>query len=69
MKAKVQLEFKFARELKDNRKGVSKHLGSKRKPKVSVGILVSGAGDSVTKDVEKAVTVSNFLGSMKQYPQ
>lgn len=64
--------MKFAREVKDNRKGTSKHIESKRKPKASVGILLSGAGDSVTKDVEKAVTVSSFWGSVlagKVFPQ
>lgn len=53
MKVKAWLELKFAREVKDSRKGICKHIDSKRMPKASMGILLSDAGDAVTKDVEK----------------
>ena len=53
-KAKAQLELKPDREVKVNRKGCRRYTGSKRKAEENMGPLLHGAGDTVTKDMEKA---------------
>jgi len=40
--------------VKGNKKGFQKYINSKRKTRKNVGLLLNGAGDLVTKDMEKA---------------
>lgn len=59
--AKAQLELELAREMKGSRKGFCKDTGSKRKVKKSMHTLVSGEGDLVKSDREKADVHSDFF--------
>lgn len=52
--------MKLAREVKDGKKGFSKYIGSKRKVKENVGLLVSGAGELVTSDRERTEVLCLF---------
>lgn len=63
-KAKAQLELKLAREVKGDKKGFYKDIGSKRKAKESECSLLSGAGDLVTKEMEKAEVLNAFFASV-----
>lgn len=48
-RAKDHLELNLAKDVKDNKKGFSKCIGNKRKTRESVGPLLNGAGDLVTR--------------------
>jgi len=52
-KAKVHLEFKLTRDVKDNKKGFSNYISSKRKTRDNVGPLLNKVGALLTKDTEK----------------
>lgn len=62
-KAKAQLEVKLAREVKGNKKGFYKYIGSKRKGKEHVGPLLEGAGDLMTGDMRKDKVLKGFFSS------
>ena len=53
-KAKALLELKLVRDVKGNKRDFCKHMVSKRKPKETVGPLLRGARDLMTKGMEKA---------------
>ena len=60
-KAKVHLELNLATNVKGNKKGFYRHISSKRKTRENVGPLLNGAGDRVTKGMEKAKTLNIFF--------
>ncbi|GAB0179566.1 mitochondrial enolase superfamily member 1 [Grus japonensis] len=62
-KAKAQLQFSLARDIKENKKGFYKYIGDKRKTRENVGPLLNRTGDLVTQDVEKAVVLNAFFAS------
>ena len=49
--------------MKSNKKGFYKYINSKRKTRKNVGLLLNGAGDLVTKDMEKAEVFNAFFAS------
>lgn len=49
------------REVKVNRKGFCRYVGSKWKAEENMSPLLHGAGDSVTKDMEKAEILNAFF--------
>ncbi|GAB0204020.1 mitochondrial enolase superfamily member 1 [Grus japonensis] len=53
-KAKANLELNLVRGVKDNEKGFYKYINSKRKTRENMGQLLNGAGELVTRDMEKA---------------
>jgi len=52
-KAKVHLELNLARDVKDNKKGFFKYIGSKRKTRDNVGPLLNEVGVLVTEHTKK----------------
>lgn len=56
--------MKLAREVKGNKKGFYKYIGSKSKGKDHVGPLVKGAGDLVTGDMRKDKVLKDFFSSV-----
>lgn len=54
MKDQAQLQLEQVRDVKGDRKGCCSYTVSKRKTKENVCPLLSGAGDLVRKDMEKA---------------
>lgn len=50
----MQIELKLAREAKGNKKVLCKYTSSGKKTNENEGLLLSGAGNVVTRDVEKA---------------
>ncbi|KFO70779.1 hypothetical protein N303_15360, partial [Cuculus canorus] len=63
-KAKVQLELNLAREVTTNKKGFYRYISRKRKIKENVPPLVTGNGDHVSTDEEKAEVLNNFSASI-----
>uniref|UniRef100_A0A8B9PUS7 Immunoglobulin C1-set domain-containing protein n=1 Tax=Apteryx owenii TaxID=8824 RepID=A0A8B9PUS7_APTOW len=63
-KAKAHLELNVASDVKDNKKGFFKYIGSKRKTRENVGPLLNGVGALVTKDAEKAELLNAFFASV-----
>lgn len=49
----VQLELKLEREAKGKKKGLCKYTRSRKKTNENAGSLLSGAGDLVTRGMEK----------------
>ncbi|GAB0184094.1 mitochondrial enolase superfamily member 1 [Grus japonensis] len=47
--------------MKDNKKGFYKYISSKRKTLENVGLLLNGAGDLVTKDMEEVKVLNIFF--------
>ena len=63
-KAKVHLELKLARDVKNNKKGFFNYISSKRKARDNVGPLLNEAGVLVTEDAEKAELLTAFFASV-----
>lgn len=63
-KAKANLEFSLVRNVKGNKNGFYKYISRKRKIRENVGLLLDGAGDLVTKDMEKAKVFNAFFTSV-----
>ncbi|GAB0204449.1 hypothetical protein GRJ2_002910500 [Grus japonensis] len=53
-KAKVQLELKLARDVKNYKKGFFRYVNNKQKEKENVGLLLNRRGEIVSKNAEKA---------------
>jgi len=60
-KAKAHLELNLARDVKDNKKGFSKYISSKRKSRDNVEPLLNEVGVLVTEDTEKAELLNAFF--------
>lgn len=63
-KAKAHLELNLARDVQGNKKGFSRCISSKKKDRENVGLLLNGRRELVTKDMEKAETLSVFSTSV-----
>ncbi|XP_068531176.1 uncharacterized protein [Anas acuta] len=63
-KAKVHLEMRLAKEIKDNKKGFFKYVSSKRKTRDNVSPLLNEGGVLVTGDTEKAEILNAFFASV-----
>ncbi|GAB0204370.1 hypothetical protein GRJ2_002902600 [Grus japonensis] len=53
-KAKVQLELKLARDVKNYKKGFFRYINNKQKQKENIGPLLNRRGELVTNNAEKA---------------
>jgi len=60
-KAKAHLELNLARNVKDNRKGIFKYIGRKKKTRDNVGPLLNEVGVLVMEDTEKAELLNAFF--------
>lgn len=60
-------KFKSAREAKDNKKGFCKYISS-RKTNKNGDSLLSGAGNLVTRDMEKAQIIFSSVFIDKVWP-
>ncbi|KAK4826229.1 hypothetical protein QYF61_006270 [Mycteria americana] len=60
-KAKAHMELNLARIMKDNKKGFYKYISSKSKTLEHGGLLLNGAKDLVTKDMEKDKVLNVFF--------
>ena len=63
-KAKAQLELELVRDVKGNKKGFFRYVGSKMEAKENVGPQFNGSGDLATKDMEKAEVFNAFFVSV-----
>ncbi|XP_074451776.1 uncharacterized protein LOC141746694 [Larus michahellis] len=62
--AKAALELNLARDVKLNKKGFYKYIGSKRKTREVVGPLLNETGATVTEDAEKTELLNAFFASV-----
>jgi len=62
-KAKVHLELKLARHVKDNKNGFFNYISSKKKTGKNVRPLLNEVGVLVTEDAEKAELLNAFFTS------
>lgn len=62
-KVKAQLELNQARNVKD-KKSFYKYIGDKKKATENVALLLSGAGNLVTQDMEKVEVLNVLLASV-----
>lgn len=60
----MQLELKLQREAQGNKKRFCKYTSSRKKTHENVGSLLSGAGDLVTRNMEKAQVLNAFFLSV-----
>ena len=60
-KAKVHLDLKLARDIKNNKKDFFNYVSSKRKARDNMGPLLNEAGVLVTEDAEKAELLKAFF--------
>lgn len=58
------MKLNLARDIKSNKQGFSKYVGNKRKTRENVGLLLNGAEDLVTQDMEKAEILTAFFVSV-----
>ncbi|KAK4806811.1 hypothetical protein QYF61_005607 [Mycteria americana] len=63
-KAKVQLELKLAKDVKNNKKGFFRYVSSKQKHREDRGPLLNRAGKLVTNNADKAEILSTFFASV-----
>lgn len=63
-KTKANLELGLVRDVKGSKNGFCKYINSKRKVKENVSLLLNGARDLVTKDMEKAKVFNAFFTSV-----
>jgi len=57
------MELNLARDVKDHMKGFSKYVTGKRKTRENIGLLLHGAGELVTHDMEKSAVLNAFVAS------
>jgi len=62
-KAKLHLEFNWARDVKDNKKSFFKYISSSQKTRDNVGPLLNEVGSLVMEDTLKAVLLNAFFAS------
>ena len=55
------MELNLARIMKGNKKGFYKYISRKRKTLENVGLLLNGAEDLVTKDMEEVKVLNVFF--------
>ena len=60
-KAKTHLEWNLARDGEGSKKDFYKYISCKRKTSENVGLLLSGIGDTLTKNTEKAKVLGTFF--------
>lgn len=58
------MEFNRSRDVKDNKNGLYKYAGDKRKTRGNVGTQLNEAGDLVTQNVIKAEVLNVFFTSV-----
>jgi len=63
-KAKIHLELKLARDVKEKKKSFFKYISSKRKARDNVGPLLNEVSVLVTEDAEKAELRNAFFASV-----
>ncbi|PKU46434.1 hypothetical protein llap_3283 [Limosa lapponica baueri] len=63
-KAKADLEFNLAKDVRGKRKGFYKYINSKRKTRENMNPLLNGAGELVTKDTGKAKVLKILCRSL-----
>ncbi|GAB0204007.1 hypothetical protein GRJ2_002866300 [Grus japonensis] len=61
---KAHLELTLERDIKGNKKGFYTYISSKRKMRENVGLLLNGAGDLVTQDMEKTEVLNAAFASV-----
>ncbi|XP_067173621.1 olfactory receptor 14C36-like [Apteryx mantelli] len=59
----IVVELNLLGDVKGNKKGFCRYISSKEKTREYVSLVLNGAGDMVTKDVEKAKVYSAFFAS------
>lgn len=65
---KVHLESNLARDVKNNKKGFSKYISSKRNARDNVGLLLDGVGAVVMRDTEYVELLSCLLQTLLLRP-
>lgn len=63
-KAAVHLELSLARDIKNNKKGFSKYMSSKRKIRGNVGLLLNPVDVLGMEDTENMKLLSTFFASV-----
>jgi len=63
-KDKAHLELNLSRYVKGNKKCFSRHIGSKRKTRENMGVLLNGNGDFIAVDMGKAEELNDSLTSV-----
>ncbi|KAK4814746.1 hypothetical protein QYF61_026723 [Mycteria americana] len=63
-KAKAQLELKFARDVKNYKKGFFRYVNNKQKQKEDICPLLNRRGELVTNNAEKAEVLNTFFTSV-----
>jgi len=63
-KAKVHLELKLTRDVKNNKKGFFNYISSKWKTRDNMGMLLNKVGVLVMEDTEKVELPNNFFASV-----
>lgn len=56
-KAEVHLELNMTRDVKGNRKGFYRYIGSKRNTKENAGLLLDGGGNLFTNEKDEVLNV------------
>lgn len=60
-KVKAHLELNLVSNVKGNKKSFSRCISMKRKTRENMGLVLNGAGDLVTKDMEKVKVLNTFF--------
>lgn len=63
-KAKTQIELNLAGDIKGSKKKFYRYISDKRKVGEDVGLLWKETGYLVTRDMEKALVLSDFFASI-----
>ena len=63
-KAKAQMELNLMRDVKNNKKGFYQYIEQKRQAKESMPALIKEKGELASRDMEKAVVITEFFASV-----